>query len=211
MKIDLIKYAFLSIFTFLQISAFAQNADAIPKMSIQFDIGVGKNGTGDMNGYQINTELKKYFRKKMSFSVGISATIHDGVFINKYTDTQGGQIDGSLRYNTDALQLATKLGLSFIRNRKSDLGIQIGSIFRYQSSSFYDEAGIYNGLPGIPFPIMYIIHLEPQRIFSFGGIIQPYYNYTLNEKIYIGTNAAFQIDTNGDAITQLNLSCGMKF
>lgn len=213
MKIDSIKPLVLLIFTLTSYDISAQNKYEIPKMSIQFDIGIGKNGTGDMNGFQINTELKKYFREKMSFAVGIGATIHDGVFLNIYTDTQGKQVDGSLRYNSDGLQVATKLGLSFIRNQKSDLGMQIGSIFRYQSSSYFDEAGTYfpGGGTGFPFPVMNIIHLDPQRIFAIGGIIQPYYNYTLNEKIYIGTNAAFQVDTNGDVITQLNLSCGMKF
>lgn len=193
--------------------SFAQNKYEIPRMSIQFDIGLGKNGTGDMNGFQINTELKKYFRKKLSFCFGIGATIHDGISSNIYTGPQGELIDGSLRYNTDGLQLTTKLGLSFIRNPKNDLGIQIGGVFRYQSSSYPDIIATYYPGPstGFPFPVMAIVHLEPQRIYSVGGILQIYYNYSLNDKIYIGTNAAFQVDTNGDVITQLNLACGMKF
>ena len=212
MKIDFLKHLILLILTFTQLGIFAQNKPEMPKMSIQFDIGIGKNGTGDMNGFQINTELKKYFRKKMSFAVGIGATIHDGFRSNIYTNTRGERVDGSLRYNSDGLQATTKLGLSFIRNQKSDLGMQIGSIFRYQSSSYPDEVGIYYpSLTGFPFTVIDIIHLDPQRIFAIGGIIQPYYNYALNEKIYIGANAAFQIDTNGDAISQLNLTCGMKF
>ncbi len=211
MKKNLIKCLLLLIFLLIQIGLFAQNKYETPKMSIQFDIGLGKNGTGDMSGFQINTELKKYFRKKLSFCIGIGATIHDGVSSNIYTSTQGELIDGSLRYNTDGLQLVAKLGLSFIRNPKNDLGLQIGSVFRYQSSSYPDVIATYSGFTGFPFPVMALAHLSPQKIFAFGGIFQPYYNYSLNEKVYIGTNAAFQVDTNGDVITQLNLSCGMKF
>jgi hypothetical protein len=212
MKINNLKYLFLFILILTKTSLFAQNKPEIPKMSIQFDIGLGKNGTGDMSGFQINTEVKKYFRKKKSFSLGIGATIHDGSNPLTFTDATGKSFDGSLRYNTDGLQLTGKFGLSFIRNTHNDLGLQIGGLLRYQSTSYPDDVTVYyQGVTGLPFPVTVIINNFPQKTYAFGGIVQLYYNYTLNEKIYIGTNAAFQVDTNGDVITQLNLSCGMKF
>ena len=46
----------------------------MPNKSFQFDLGVSKNGSG----YSINSEFNNYFIKKMSYYMGLGATLHDG-------------------------------------------------------------------------------------------------------------------------------------
>lgn len=208
MKACIIGFFFITI----SVNAIAQNTRIIPNQSIQIDVGIGKHGTGDLSGFVINSEYKKYFRRKLSFSLGLGATINDGALPILYSDLSGNLVDASYRYNTAGLQLTSKLGLSFVRNTKNDFGLQIGVMLRYQSSSYYDEVTVlYPPITGLAVPVVTIINESPQRTVAAGGIAQLYYHYAVKENIYIGSSIALQTDTNGDFIRQLTLTCGLKF
>ncbi len=206
------KYLMFMFFLFFNTMLFSQNNSKHLNKSLQLDFSRSKHGTGDLPGFSINTDYKKYFKKRLSFSIGLGATIHDGSFPIFYTDPNGNTIDASFRYNTDGLQLTSKLGYSFIKNKNTDFGFQIGPVLRYQSSSYFDELNVlFPLLTGLPFPVIAIINKSPQKTYSVGGIAQLYYHHSINENVYFGVSIGLQTDTNGDTIKQTGLACGMKF
>ncbi|MBL7760153.1 MAG: hypothetical protein JNK08_05595 [Sediminibacterium sp.] len=206
---QIVKLLFLFLFIYTSVNAQKNIQDL--KKSVQLDIGFGKHGTGDINGLNINSEYKRFFSKNLSISFGLGATLHGGAFPILYSDGNGNLIDASYRYTTGGLQLTSKVGISFIKSTINDFGLQVGPILRYQSSSYFDEINVlYPAATGLPTPVIAIINKSPQKTFSLGGIGQLYYNYTIKNNVFIGLSAAIQIDTNGDLINQLAVSCGLR-
>jgi hypothetical protein len=178
------------------INAFAQQKN---NKSFQFEVGTSFNGSGDIKGYAINSEFNNYFKKKLSYSIGLGATVHDG----EYSFYNGNNSYSKLNYTVGGLQASGKLGYSFIRTNKSDFGVRLGTILRFQSTSSDNIQNNYG--------IVYIDNYEPLRRFSIGAITDLYYNYNINQKLFIGICGTFQIDSNGDTIRQFFLTCGMRF
>lgn len=206
---QIVKLLFLFLFIYTSVNA-QKNIQGLKK-SVQLDIGFGKHGTGDLNGLNINSEYKRFFRKNLSISFGLGATLHDGAFPVIYSDGNGSLIDASYRHTTGGIQLTSKVGISFIKSRINDFGLQVGPILRYQSSSYFDEINVlYPAATGLPMPVIAIINKSPQKTLSAGGIGQLYYNYTIKNNVFVGLSAAMQIDTNGDLINQMAISCGLR-
>ncbi len=206
---QIVKFLFLFLFIYTSVNAQKNIQDL--KKSVQLDIGFGKHGTGDINGLNINSEYKRFFSKNLSISFGLGATLHDGAFPILYSDGNGNLIDASYRYTTGGIQLTSKVGISFIKSTINDFGLQVGPILRYQSSSYFDEINVlYPAATGLPMPVIAIINKSPQKTLSVGGISQFYYNYTIKSNVFVGLSAAIQIDTNGDLINQLAVSCGLR-
>ena len=191
----------------------AQDNTALLNKSIQVDMGTGLHGSGDLAGLTLNTSYTHYFRKKVSYTVEVGTSIHYGSSALYYTDKSGKNIDGSYRFTTAGIQLAGKIGLSVFRNKKNDLGLRLGPLVRYQSSSIPDSISTLFPAAGTGFdvPISFVSNESPQNTLSIGGVFQLFYNYSISNKIYIGPSAGFQIDSNGDTITNISLACGMKF
>jgi hypothetical protein len=209
---QIVKLVFLFLSVSISVNLKAQKNIPDSKKSVQFDFGFGNHGTGDLKGLNINSEFRNFFKKKLSISFGLGATLHDGSFPVLYSDVNGNLIDGSYRYTTGGVQLTGKFGVSFIKSKANDFGLQAGPVLRYQSSSYFDELNVlYPAATGLPTPVIAIINKSPQKTFSLGGIGQLYYNYTINNNVFVGLSAAIQIDTNGDLLNQLAISCGLKF
>jgi hypothetical protein len=193
------------------VTSYSQNKTVSKNKSFQIDLGFSKNGSGDLNGNSINFEYHNYFKPKWNYSIGLGSTIHNGQY-DLYYKQGDREIDGSYRYVTAGYQLTSKLGFCFINSKKSDFGLRLGALLRYQSSSYPDEISTnYPPFYGFDFPLIDVKHYEPQKIFSAGGILQLYYNYNINEKLFVGSSGTFQTDSNEDAILQLSLTCGMRF
>lgn len=192
---------------------FAQDTTTLLNKSLQIEMGTGLHGSGDLAGLTLNTCYTHYFRKKVSYTVEVGTSIHYGSSALYYTDKFGKNIDGSYRFTTAGIQLAGKIGLSVFRNKKNDLGLRLGPLVRYQSSSVPDEITTVFPAAGTGFdvPISFVSNESPQNTLSIGGVFQLFYNYSISNKIYIGPSAGFQIDSNGDTITNISLACGMKF
>jgi hypothetical protein len=209
MQVVKVLFPFLSLFISTNLKAQKNIPDL--KKSVQLDFGFGKHGTGDLNGLNINSEYRSFFKKNLSISFGLGATLHDGAFPILYSDGNGNLIDASYRYTTGGIQLTGKFGISFIKSRINDFGLQAGPLLRYQSSSYFDEINVlYPAATGLPMPVIAIINKSPQKTLSVGGIGQLYYNYTIKSNVFVGLSAAIQIDTNGDLINQLAVSCGLR-
>ena len=191
----------------------AQNVSDIPDKSIRFHIGSARLGTGNIRGIVQSIEFEKYFRRKLSWSAEIGSSVHSSSFPEFAIMPDGEKIYISYRYTVAGLQLSGKGGYSFIRTNKSNFGLKIGALLRYQSSSLSNEVTtLYPAGSGLQYPVLIVINTEPQNTYAFGGSFQIFYNYAIKQKILLGLNTGFQADTNGDTMfPQLCLTIGYRF
>lgn len=201
---------FLLPLLFFSIQSFSQVT--IPKNQIELIAGRSVHGSGDSRGLNFSVEYSKYFKKRLIWSASIGGTIHDGVFPLFYEYPSGVQNDGSIQYTTAGLQILTHLGYNFFNSAKNELLFRLGSVLRYQSSSYWDAVTVlYPPLTGLPYPVVVFENSLPQRTFAIGGTTQIKYSYTTKRKISFGMLAGFQFDTNGDNISHISLTIGKRF
>ena len=206
------KIFFLITFFFLSHFLYAQTDQRNYKYYAGLTGGLSNHGTGDMLGVSENITVGKYFRKKLSWSVGLGASIHDGVYSITSTHTDGSVLNHSYRYVAGGFQASGGLGYSFIRGKKSEFGIRASGILRYQSSSYYDRLIVtFDQNSELPYPATYIFNSTPQRTYSIGIAPDLLYNHAITKSLFIGLSAGFQADTNSDIITHLSLSIGKRF
>jgi hypothetical protein len=183
-----------------------------PGQKIQVIAGRSSHSTGDIQGISVATEYENYFRKHFSWTIALGGTIHDGFEPLYYEDSRGRPIDGSFRYTTAGLQISSHFGYNFIRTTKHEFQFRAGGLLRYQSSSYFDDLQInYPIGTGYPVPIIIIENKTPQKTYAAGGSCQLLYNYTFNNNLSVGLLGGFQLDTNGDNISQLSLTIGKRF
>jgi len=180
---------------------------------LQFSAGTNFNGSGDSFGFGFFTEYSKKFKKKLTWSASVGGTINDGnLLFLLYEYPQGRQNDGSLRYTIAGFQAATHVGYCLISTKVHDFQVRLGSVIRYQTASSSDGAGIYfPPVSGLPFPVVVIDNVGPQRTLALGGSGQLVYNYALKNNICLGVLAGLQFDTQGDTISQLMFTIGKRF
>ncbi|MBM3922000.1 MAG: hypothetical protein FJ340_02200 [Sphingomonadales bacterium] len=182
------------------------------KQQLQFALGTNFNGTGDTKGLGFLTEYNKKFKKRLSWSVSLGGTINDGSFGILYEYPQGQQRDGSVRYTIAGFQGTSHLGFSVFSSNTGNLVFRLGSVIRYQSSSYWDIVNIlYEPITGLPYPVIVFENTSPQKTLALGGSSQLSYSYTLKNRICLGILASFQFDTQGDTISQLLFTIGKRF
>lgn len=205
---------FISILVFLVCSllTYSQKTNQTTNKHVQFNIGKSFHGTGDMRGVAFNFMYTHYFTKKLSWNIDFGATIHDDSDPLYYTTPSGFGADGTIRYTTAGIQSSFGLGYSFLKIKENELGIKLNGLFRYQTTSIPDVLTIlYPAGTGLPIPVVYFEQYEPARTVSIGAIGSLYYNYTFSKNISIGLLGNFQLDTNGDVLSQLGITVGKKF
>ncbi|TKT93765.1 hypothetical protein [Dyadobacter frigoris] len=208
------KNLFLIFFLICNIKqAISQNTRLLPTQSLKLNIGRGKLGTGDIQGLMLGVEYERYFQKRLSWSTELGMTIHDGSDLLLVTEASGEVHDLSYRYTTAGAQLVGKIGYYFLRTKNWDMGVRIGGLFRYQSSSVPDDVTmLFPIATGLPVPIFINENTSPQRTYSVGGISQLFVSYTIKQKILLGLTTGLQLDTNGDTIfPQLSFTIGRRF
>jgi hypothetical protein len=204
---------YIIIFCGLLISKFL-SAQSNPILTNQLNLSFGKSKhfSGDIPGIVFTTEYSKNFKKKLSYSIGLTGTIHDREDPLFFTDFSGEEINGSIRYVVAGVQTSFHLGYHFIQTNKNRFQLRFGTLLRYQSSSLPDARTIlYEPVTGLPIPLIYFEQYESQRMFMVGGSLQLRYDYTFNKKITIGILGGFQVDSNEDNIAQVSLSVGRRF
>lgn len=195
---------------FCLLDCFAQSDKPKYKRSLDLSLGRYKHGSGDLKGAGFILQYNKEFKKRLFWSIGLGATLHDGSVPISYSNN-GEVIDGSIRYTTGGLQSDFSIGYSLISATHSRLQLKLGSILRYQSSSYYDEYSIYFPIvTGLPFPVVEFKNTSPQRTFSIGGITDLSYKYVLQNNMLLGTGVGLQIDSNGDVLTNISLIVGIQ-
>jgi hypothetical protein len=179
---------------------------------IQISIGPSFHGTGDLLGFNYGIEYGKTIKKKFSWYISSTGSIHDGFSENIYEYPAGRRVDGSYRFTTAGIQIGYHISYSLIKSKKNDLYLRLGGIIRYQSSSYYDELSIYYPpATGLPFPVTEIVNKTPQRTLAIGATPQIAYTFTTKKKICFGFITGFQLDTNGDVISNLSFTMGKRF
>jgi hypothetical protein len=189
--------------------AAAQTNEATNNKFISLTGGRSTHGTGDMKGVTQKVIFGKYFKKKLFWFSSIGADIHDGKYLITSTQPDGKFSDNSFRYTSGAIQVAGGVGFSVLRSKKSELGVKIGGLLRYQSSSYFDQLLIIAD-PQRPSPAIYIFNTSPQRTYAIGVGPELFFHQSIAGSIYGGLSTGFQIDTNGDVLTNISLSIGKQ-
>jgi hypothetical protein len=191
----------------------AQTA-TLPKRSLRFNLGESTHGTGDLKGISFGTAYTHYLKKKVSIEYHFKGTIHDGQDIYLVRLNGNLEQDGSVRTTNAGFQIGTLIRYSPFRTLHHEFTIGAGPIGRYESSSLGSSGytARFPSMPG-PFPRVTIEfdHRFPQRIYNIGYMVELSYNYTFKKQWFVGVNAAFQNDTNADAITHLGFLIGKRF
>jgi len=200
-------------FLFTHISV-AQTRSPDLSRSIAFNAGFTKHGTGDMRGIMFGFSYEKKFRPQLAWGVELGTTIHDGSYGLLVNYNGQEPVDMSYRFTVAGAQLVGRVGYDFIRSPRIDLGLRLGALVRYQSSSLPNQLSTYFPGPGsqFPFPVYLAVQSEPQRTVSLGAQSQLFLNYNVGRKMFVGASAGLQLDTNGDTMfPQLLVSVGRRF
>ncbi|MDR6806836.1 hypothetical protein J2Y45_004028 [Dyadobacter sp. BE34] len=194
------------------IEAAAQTANpALNSKFISLTGGRSTHGTGDMIGVSQRVTYGQYFRKKLFWFSAVGADIHDGKVLSMTTRDDGTVLDHSYRYTSGAIQITGGVGWSILRTTKSELGVKVSGILRYQSSSYFDYLAItYDPQKIGPYPATFILHTSPQRTYAVGVGPEMFYQQSIFKSIFAGLSTGFQVDTNGDVLTNISLSIGKR-
>jgi len=201
------KYIFYLAFMLLVV----KNSHA-QKQQIQLSLGQSLNGSGDTRGIIFATEYIKYLKKKLNWTSSLGGTIHDGFFPVFFEYPVGRTNDGSIRYTIAGFQVSSHLGYNFLKSSNHELCFRLGSVLRYQSSSYWDVVTVlYPPITSLPYPVVIFQNTTPQKTVAIGGSTQLAYSYLINKKLSLGMLAGFQFDTQGDNISNLSITIGRRF
>jgi hypothetical protein len=128
---------------------FISKAQELPKRMANFTIGATQHGTGDIIGVSLHLDYANYYTKRISGILEFGFSIHDGSDPLFYEFPQGNIVNSSILYTTAGIQLNLGMAYDFIRTSKHELQVRLSSLYRYQSTSLYDEVGIYYLLPQV--------------------------------------------------------------
>lgn len=191
-----------------------KTGDSDKDESLQVMLGYSKHGSGDMKGVVFGAEYWTSISPKLSLGFMLRATINSDKHTIVFNNTIAGTVtDASVRFTTAGVQLGATGGYHFINKKRHDLGVGLGMFGRYQSASNGSDGYgiIYPAITNYPGVLIEYFNRTPQHSFSFGGLLQFQYQYSLNDRLYTGIVAGFQTDTNGDAIPQVGLVFGKRF
>ena len=179
---------------------------------VQFAFGSSKHGTGDLKGLSYKFEYAKYFKKKLSWQIGLGGDIYDGISPLYFEYPAGNPIDASYRYTTAGLQLGIDIRYSVFKTDLHEIILSAGGLVRYQTSSVSDAVNIlYSPITNLPYPVIVLQNTTPQNTISIGASPEFGYTYTIKKKLGIGFLSGFQFDTNGDTILHFLLSLSRRF
>ena len=179
----------------------------------QLSVSLGRSfhGTGDMNGVGFNVEFGKYISNNIEVSGSLGSNIHHDQY-PLFISYGSNVVDASYRMVTGGIQLTGQLHFVPLRTKYNEISLGLGPVARYQSSSASGGYGItYPPAVNYPEPVFTFQQVEEQNIFSVGYLASLSYAYTFKMKYFIGANAFFQNDTNGDVVTQYGLRIGRRF
>ena len=181
--------------------------------SISVSAGICLNGTGDSKGLIYSTEFTKYIKKSNYFwSTSFGGTIHGGSFPILYEYPTGVQNDGSVNYTIAGFQTSFFIGKNFLRKSSNELIFKIGSVIRYQSSSYWDVLNVlYQPITGLPFPVVVFENSTPRKTVAIGGSSQIGYTFIVANNFTLGVIGGFQFDTQGDNLSYLTVKFGKRF
>jgi hypothetical protein len=189
--------------------ALAQTDTTLPVNSFQLIPALSLNSTDYVSGFAIAIEYNHYFRKKLSWSVGLTSTVHDGsIPVQYYPPTLVGPSvakAGRAYYTTSGLQTNFSLGYGILRTPHHNLQVQLGPMIRFQTSSNPDREGLNLS------PYVYFEKLQNYRTLSYGGILQLSYSYTFQNNLYVLAQAGLHYDSNDDGFNMFGLGIGKRF
>jgi len=196
----------LFIITLLFINTVAAQNDV---NAFQLTVGKSWHGTGDLNGIKVEALYEHNFSRRLSLSNALATTIHYGK-----DKGSNGQIPGSspevnlMRFTTAGIQISPLINFAVVSRSVHKIKIGGGAIFRYQSTSRPSIYGYHQNVGNEPLPYYIIYDHGKQNSFNVGYAAEISYVALATNKWQLGVKAAFQNDTNSDAITSVSLIMG---
>jgi hypothetical protein len=182
--------------------------------SIQLVGGYTKHGSGDMKGIVFGMEYLKYVKQRTSLCFSMRGTINGDKTTILFTDPFINKVqDASVRSTTAGVQLAVVPGIDLVQKQKHRIRFSLGPLARYQSASNGSDGFsiITPNVTAYPRVLIEYDNRSPQHTYAFGGIAQVQYDLMISSKMHAGLFAAFQTDTNGDAIVHMGVAVGRSF
>ncbi|MBC7947792.1 MAG: hypothetical protein H7Y42_07930 [Chitinophagaceae bacterium] len=195
------------------ISSFSNSQAQLPTRSIQVMGGYSGHGSGDLKGIVFGADFLKYKTNRFFLDYNLRGTINYGeetIIVNN--TITGTTTDASIRFTTAGVQLGLNAGYSLVRSKRHEFAVLLGGFGRFQSASNGSDGYSLYGpqATGQPTILVGYDNRTPQNTIAAGAVLQLNYNYTINNKCYIGISPGFQTDTNGDAVTTVALVVGRR-
>lgn len=180
--------------------------------TLQLFFGKSFHGTGDVLGIEYGGTYTSDLTQKSFWFAEVGGSIHEDAWPLFYSTPSGEWIDASIHYTTAGLQAVGGIGLRLLRKSKHEIGVRLGAIFRYQSSSYWDEAAVYYPpVTGLDFPVVSFVNTTPKKTMSLGGRGSFSYSYSLKSNLFLSATASLQTDSNGDTLSSTSIGIGKRF
>lgn len=166
-----------------------------------FSIGRSFHGTGDLTGFSFDIGYQKFPRKTFGYEVSFVSTFH---FRGSEDDFLPS--NEQLYFVTSGFQTGFRGVLSVFSNDVHRMQVGVGSLLRYEMSSYPNSYGTYPYLlnPSSPTPVYAVTYDNPNNRITVGYSVTIRYLVNLSEKNSIGFGIGFQNDTIGSTITILS-------
>jgi hypothetical protein len=178
--------------------------------AFQLDIGKSWHGTGDLDGMKVEVSYEHNFSRRLSLSNAIATTIHYGKDRGFNALIPGISPEANLmRFTTAGIQYSPLINFAVFSRAEQKIKLSGGAVCRFQSTSLPNLFGYHQDGTGNTSQPYYIIydHTNHNSI-SVGYAAEISYVTQATKKWQIGVKAAFQNDTNSDAITSVSLILG---
>ncbi len=194
-------------------SVIAQSANGNNRPNAFLSIGRSHTGTGDLNGFIFGFTYGEQMRNNLFWNASLESTLHDAETVDYFfIDESGNSFVGKSRYVTGGFQLISTLGYNVSLGSHHEIGLSLGPLLRYQSSSVPDAVSIfYPAITGLPQPVQIVEFTDAFKTISLGGTCRISYHYKINNALFLGLIGGFQTDTNGDTISYYSLLMGRRF
>ena len=194
-------------------SVLINSQESLKDNTLLFYGGIGIHGSGDIPGFSYGFVFEQTFSPNWLWSLSFDGNLNDSEQLPfVYEDQRGNIVNSTLHDVTSGVQVTSGIGYRFINEPKHRFALHPGVFVRYQATSLNDELEIlYPGLTGYPIPIRIIENYNDNSTWAVGGLMRFQYDYLIKTKYLLGIQIAWQIDTNGDAISHLALRFGYTF
>lgn len=181
------------------------------KNTLSAEFGINQHGTGDINGFSYGLKFNHPLSKTFDLILGFEGNLNDSKGSAFFFDDPNGNTYDSTPHNVIAgLQINAGIGLNILNSKKHKFGLNPNIFGRYQAlSAFSTIITDYPALTGYPIPIRTYIREEPGNTTTLGASVKIFYNYRINEKLFVGLNPGFQVDFNGDTMIFTTLAFGI--
>jgi hypothetical protein len=165
--------------------------------AVQISGGYSTHGTGDLLGFAVDFSYEHSLSNRFDLTNGITTTVHNDNSSPLPGLTVGVQLTSI--FNTN---------LNLVSKSPKKIRIGAGAVLRYESTSLPVSYSTFTDPNISPDPIVIISNPNKLNTVAIGYNFGLSFLSQVSHKHQLGIRMSFQSDTNGSAITQVNLIFG---